>query len=423
MSRSRKALGNLAAELEDLGTPSPTRPAVGDGTPVFPLLHAHPAVRPEGAQVAPDRHAFILNPSVVHKEGPYVREFVDDDEFRLLVAAVQEAGARMSKPGLIFTPLLVRTVGTGPTTRYVLVDGMRRIHAAWHLGLTEVPAQSLGDLTVAQVRAIQQMANDVRKGNHVVDAALNLLTLQEEEPTLTVQQLGVVAGASRGKAMEYLRFARFLRMMPAPLLTEARKSRTVTWRGLREMLKNRHDMTTDTFARELRDLIAQSDPEATAEIEVNAVQRRGPGGHLVSATVRRPKTVKRGRPNTYVIDVSDPATSPTSFAARVAWRDRHVERAPEDFANAVGDFLHRVAVDAVARYVASTGRSPVADAEDHAMTTVLLLAARPPFTEDGTASPSSDVVRLTPQHADAGRSIGVRSSVHRGEVSADDIGT
>jgi ParB family chromosome partitioning protein len=69
----------------------------------------------------------IVNIGLIERPIPPIREFFDDEEMGTLVASIREQG--------IIVPLLVRPKGD----HYEVIDGDRRLAAAWSAGVREIP--------------------------------------------------------------------------------------------------------------------------------------------------------------------------------------------------------------------------------------------------------------------------------------------
>lgn len=68
-----------------------------------------------------------INIGLIERPIPPIREFFDEEEMATLVASIRENG--------ILVPLLVRQKGD----KYEVVDGDRRLAAAWSAGVREIP--------------------------------------------------------------------------------------------------------------------------------------------------------------------------------------------------------------------------------------------------------------------------------------------
>lgn len=68
-----------------------------------------------------------VNIGLIERPVPPIREFFDDDELQRLVASIRENG--------ILVPLLVRPKGDN----YEVIDGDRRLAAAWAAGIRQIP--------------------------------------------------------------------------------------------------------------------------------------------------------------------------------------------------------------------------------------------------------------------------------------------
>lgn len=128
-----------------------------------------------GFQVSED--LYLIDPKRIVLEGPYVREFLPDDEtFRAFVAAVAEEGE-------IKQPIGIRTAGPPTDRRYILVYGMRRWKAALAAGLPKIAVRDYGELSDAESISVQMIENEARADPHPVDTAVGYHLMVERGGT------------------------------------------------------------------------------------------------------------------------------------------------------------------------------------------------------------------------------------------------
>ena len=211
---------------------------------------AHPVRDRSNAGVARADNTLILHPSRVVRRGRYVRPFTNDQRFRDLMAAIQEAG------NAIHVPILVRTDGPPGAVEYVLVDGTHRLEAARRLDIS-IPALNLGRITLEHALAIQAMANEVRASMHVVDQAAYIVALAMQG--LSREAIQRTIGFSAGRVSELLSIGMLLDLLNDAERDRARRSARVTYRALRA-LKTATE-TPDAFRRGVMVLADASESE------------------------------------------------------------------------------------------------------------------------------------------------------------------
>lgn len=74
-----------------------------------------------------DKEYKVLNIGLVERPDPPIRQFFDEQELQRLVSSIRENG--------ILVPLMVRPKGD----KFEVIDGDRRLNAAWEAGLREIP--------------------------------------------------------------------------------------------------------------------------------------------------------------------------------------------------------------------------------------------------------------------------------------------
>ena len=147
-----------------------------------------------------------INIGLIERPIPPIREFFDDEEMENLVASIRENG--------ILVPLLVRP----KADRYEVIDGDRRLAAAWSAGLREIPViiRALDDRTTH----IQRMlANKDRADTDPVSEAKYIARLINEK-IFTAEEYAEKLGRSLAWVADRLAIAE---MPPFMQLELARK--------------------------------------------------------------------------------------------------------------------------------------------------------------------------------------------------------
>lgn len=330
--------------------------------------------RVEGAHPVRDRlesgvsradNALILDPKRVVRRGRYVRPFTDDQRFRDLLSAIEEAG------GTIHVPILVRVEGSPGAVEYVLVDGTHRLEAALRLGIS-IPAINLGRIAADRALAIQAMANEVRASMHVVDQVSYVLALLAQG--LTREAVQRTTGFSAGRISELVSTGMLLAGLTEPERARARRIPQITHRTLRAL--KAASPNADAFREGVMSLVlageaagaGAGDLEAEGyELESttatkHAADRSSGTVRELEATryqipiVQEPLGARRGRTPTEpgaVTFVHGRNARGTSVTFRLAWRARSVRQDPERFLERVRELLEAIAVEATAHYTAA----------------------------------------------------------------------
>lgn len=87
-----------------------------------------------------------INIGLVERPNPPIRQFFDEQELSRLVASIRENG--------ILVPLMVRAKGD----KFEVIDGDRRLNAAWEAGVREIPVV-VYDLDDRQTHVQRMLAN------------------------------------------------------------------------------------------------------------------------------------------------------------------------------------------------------------------------------------------------------------------------
>lgn len=187
----------------------------------------HPLGEEFGYEVS--ENLYLMDPGKIVLEGPYVREWLEEDEaFRAFCEAVRESGE-------IEQPIGIRTAGSLLEKRYVLVYGMRRWKAARAAGLTKIPVRDYGEISEEASVALQMLENEARADPHPVDTAYgyHLLVAQGKKQ--------VEVARAHGKTPAYVSYMRAVGEAIAALSAEERarlyRAPEVTVRAFQEIAK------------------------------------------------------------------------------------------------------------------------------------------------------------------------------------------
>ena len=121
-----------------------------------------------------------VNIGLVERPVPPVREFFDEEELASLTASIRENG--------ILVPLMVRKRGD----KFEVIDGDRRLKAAWEAGLREVPVMVYA-LTDSQTHIQRMLANLDRHDTDPVSEAKYIARIIHDK-TFTGEQLAKKLG-------------------------------------------------------------------------------------------------------------------------------------------------------------------------------------------------------------------------------------
>jgi translation initiation factor IF-2 len=152
-----------------------------------------------GSGVAFERveDVYRMDPARIVLDGPYVRQFVEDADFRRLVAAVgleRDIGQHVG----------VRVVGPPTEARRVLVYGMRRWKAALQVGLDRVPVRDYGRISEEKAVELQMLENEIRADPHPVDTALGFYLLSQQA-AWSQKRIAEVFDKNKGYVSEMVR--------------------------------------------------------------------------------------------------------------------------------------------------------------------------------------------------------------------------
>jgi hypothetical protein len=131
-----------------------------------------------------------MDPGRIVLDGPYVRQFVEDADFR--------ASAR-PWPSTATSASTSACASSGPPTdaRRVLVYGMRRWKAALQVGLERVAVRDYGRISEEKAVELQMLENEVRADPHPVDTALGFYLLSQQ-PDWTQKRIAEVFDKNKG---------------------------------------------------------------------------------------------------------------------------------------------------------------------------------------------------------------------------------
>ncbi len=346
---SRAGIGDLIAGV----SLTPSRPARPAGIPDPAADPANTAADPRatdprtgarhpvGSGIAFERveDVYRMDPARIVLDGAYVRQFVEDADFRRLCAAValeRDIGQHIG----------VRVVGPPTDARRVLVYGMRRWKAALHVGLDRVPVRDYGRISEDKAVELQMLENEIRADPHPVDTALGFYLLSQQ-PDWSQKRIADVFDKNKGYVSEMVRageaVARLREADRRPLYTAPR----VTVRAFqnlaviksvearREALLALVDANPDADAGAAPPPEPTATPRAPATVAAPAAEAaRPPRPRLVDESVFSARVIRNGR------------------AFRVRWTDddlrRDAHRIAEEFrARFLEEYqllLHRAAV-------------------------------------------------------------------------------
>ena len=326
MAKPRIQSADIATLLGQGSLAQKLGPAISTSFGTEGVSGAHPVRDRSDAGIARAENTLILHPSRIVRRGRYVRPFTDDQRFRDLVTAIQEAG------NAIHVPILVRTNGPPGAVEYVLVDGTHRLEAARRLDIT-VPALNLGRITPEDALAIQAMANEVRASMHVVDQSAYIVALAVQG--LARETIQRTIGFSAGRVSELLAIGMLLDRLTDAERDRARRSARVTYRALRTLKATTE--IPDAFRQGVMSLVAASESDGGGELDdadasVAAVRER---------RLRDRRTRASNSPRVGLTFVPTKNSRGTSVTYRIAWRARAIRSDPEAFLLHVREILSR----------------------------------------------------------------------------------
>ena len=203
----------------------PARAGIGDimsgvSLTPSPSVRGTDARHPIGSGIAFERveDIYRMDPKKVVLEGPYVRQFLEDEDFlrlRASVAISRDIGQHIG----------VRVVGPPTNQRRVLVYGMRRWKAALAEGLERVPVRDYGAISEEKAVELQMLENEIRADPHPVDTALGFYMLSQQ-PEWPQKRIAEVFDKNKGYVSEMVRvgeaIARLREVDRQPLYTAPR---------------------------------------------------------------------------------------------------------------------------------------------------------------------------------------------------------
>lgn len=123
-----------------------------------------------------------INIGLVERPNPPIRQFFDEQELSRLVASIRENG--------ILVPLMVRAKGD----KFEVIDGDRRLNAAWEAGVREIPVV-VYDLDDRQTHVQRMLANLDRDDTDPVSEAKYCAKLINEK-IFTPEEYAIKLGRS-----------------------------------------------------------------------------------------------------------------------------------------------------------------------------------------------------------------------------------
>jgi ParB/RepB/Spo0J family partition protein len=298
-----------------------------------------------GSGVAFERveDVYRMDPARIVLDGPYVRQFVEDADFRRLVAAVgleRDIGQHVG----------VRVVGPPTEARRVLVYGMRRWKAALQVGLDRVPVRDYGRISEEKAVELQMLENEIRADPHPVDTALGFYLLSQQA-AWSQKRIAEVFDKNKGYVSEMVRageaIARLRESDRLPLYTAPR----VTVRAFQNLAV----VKSVEARREALLALVDPAPDGAAGPEGDAsapAAEHGQDGDAPPADPRDPGPARPTRPRLVDESVFSARVIRNGRAFRVRWTDddlrRDALRIAEEFrARFLEEYqllLHRAAV-------------------------------------------------------------------------------
>jgi ParB/RepB/Spo0J family partition protein len=288
MSKSRKeAVGGLLAGIDLDGLTDPGRPR-------------HPMGEDFGYEVSDE--LYLMDPRRIELEGPYVRNWVDEDaDFHAFCDAVAATGE-------IEQPIGIRTVGGLLEKRYVLIYGMRRWKASLKAGLSKIPVRDYGEISEERSLSLQMIENETRADPHPVDTAYGYHLLVENGET----QAEVARRYGRTPA-----YVSYMRAVGEAIASLAPTERDALYRSERVTVRAFQEIATRPKGARPAALLELLRPAEEDTPVSNAVQRR---------------TRREGEPFQ-----SRELRGGRSF--RVRWRDADLREEPEAFTEELHDHV------------------------------------------------------------------------------------
>jgi ParB/RepB/Spo0J family partition protein len=148
-----------------------SRLARNPAPPLTPTADAVVTQVPQHEVEVPSSEYLNLDPASILEEGPYIRQYIDDDALEALALDLaQEQGVEQA--------IGVREVRReSGHIRYALIYGRRRLHAARKAGLAHIRVRNYGRVSIRESLALQARENDQRLSTHDVDTAISYQTM------------------------------------------------------------------------------------------------------------------------------------------------------------------------------------------------------------------------------------------------------
>lgn len=216
------------------------------------------------AEVSPTADHTLLSPDQIELSGPYVRQYVDEEELAALRESILAGGEIKQAVG-------VRTEGEGENRRYILVYGMRRWLASREAGLEHIPVRDHGAIPVSEALALQVTENEARVDPHPVDTAVSYHMLVQEGG-LTQAEIARLAGRSAAHVS-------YMRAVGEAIVTLNEEERTGLYRTPEATVPRFQRIaplkTVEERAEALRSLLYEAGPATGRALKGSATIRAG----------------------------------------------------------------------------------------------------------------------------------------------------
>ncbi len=216
------------------------------------------------AETTPTSDHTLLPPDRIELSGPYVRQYVDDEELAALRESILAGGEIKQAVG-------VRTEGEGENRRYILIYGMRRWLASREAGLEHIPVRDHGPISVSEALALQVTENEARVDPHPVDTAVSYHMLVQEGG-VTQADIARLAGRSAAHVS-------YMRAVGEAILTLTEEERTSLYQTPEATVPRFQRIaplkTVEERAEALRSLLYEAGPATGRALKGAATIRAG----------------------------------------------------------------------------------------------------------------------------------------------------
>lgn len=178
-----------------------------------------------------NEQSIIINIGLVERPDPPVRDHFDEVELGRLVSSIRDEG--------ILVPLLVRPKGD----KFEVVDGDRRLKAAWEAGLREIPVL-VRDLDDSQTHIHRMLANLDRHDPDPVSEAKYIAHIIASE-IMTME----VLAQKLGRTMAWIEGRLTIAEMP-PYMQEALSTQQMSLGVAMELHQIKEENTKERYFRE-----------------------------------------------------------------------------------------------------------------------------------------------------------------------------